>query len=94
MAEFNATAPAGSALTTIVPSPVTNLHTTGVGTLSVGLAWTAPLRGTPPLRYTVFMRQAGAGWWSIVAETTRTSAQINNLKPKTAYDFEIMVDNT
>lgn len=81
------------ATNTVPVSPILGLHTTSVKPTQIALAWNTPVRGTPPIHYSVFYRKHGSLQWLVGATSLVTSATVSSLKPSTRYDFEIFARN-
>lgn len=74
-------------------SQVTGLRPATITPTSVSLAWIAPVRGTPPIRYSVFYRKKGSPTWIVGVITRDTKATVGSLLPGTQYEFEIFCYN-
>lgn len=81
------------AATRVPVSEITGLRVSNLAPTSVALAWIAPARGTPPIRYSVFYRKRGAGTWLVGAVTHDIKATVLSLHPSTQYEFEIFSYN-
>jgi hypothetical protein len=77
----------------IPPSACTKLRVTELSSTHLTLAWTAPVTGTLPIKYTVFVKLGTAEFWSVGAETLVTMATVDNLKPNSLYFFEVLANN-
>lgn len=77
----------------VIPSQCTQLRATAVTATTVVLAWKAPITGTKPFGFTVFVRVHGTTAWAVGATGSTTSATVSKLRAGTQYEFEVMAHN-